>query len=300
MTGASFRELHFNFCIGKSTAKSVTDRTLDILWETFQPIHMGTVYEEYFENVAKNHFVNWGMPKCLGSIDVRHIPMKKPAKTGSRFRNWKGFNSMALQAVVDDNRRYLFIDIGGYGSQNDGGTFKASLFYKAIISKNLNIPAPSKLPGSMVQVPYFFLGDGAYPLKPYLLKPFPGKKRIERERNFNSVLSKSRVSVENAYGFSCQKFNILYTTINKSPNVVEKIVKGCCILHNIIIDSEKICFKNRKEDFSKENRLKKFNETLFSNEGFDVNIEEANDIRNTVADYLLELKKWKSANYVQN
>lgn len=268
---------------------------MEILWETFQPDHMGSVSVEYFKRVSKNYFVNWGMPQAIGAIDVRHIPIRKPGNTGSRFRNYKGFYSMALQAVVDDNCRYLYIDVGGYGSQSDGGTFKASLFYKALIKKKLNIPSPAKLPGLEVRTPFYFLGDGAYSLMPNLMKPFPGKKRIVRERYFNSILSKSRVSVENAFGYSCQKFNILYKTINKSPVVVEKIIKACCLLHNIIIDKENVNFQKIKIDFSKYNRLRKFKSTdqdfEEEEEDFSEDFELGKKVRDAVADYLLETRE---------
>lgn len=60
---------------------------------------------------------------------------------------------------------------------------------------------------------------------------------MTREKKmFNQRISKARVVVENAFGQTCQILRIFYTTINKSPEVVDSIIKTTCLLHNILID----------------------------------------------------------------
>lgn len=84
------------------------------------------------------------MPHCIGAIDGRHVPIIKPANSGLTYRNYKGGYSIVLQAVVNSDRKYLFIDVCGFGSQHDGGTFLSSSLYKALCEGLLNIPEECK------------------------------------------------------------------------------------------------------------------------------------------------------------
>ena len=43
-------------------------------------------------------------------------------------------------ALVDANYRFIYVDIGEYGSNSDNGIFKNSLFEQALISGELNLP----------------------------------------------------------------------------------------------------------------------------------------------------------------
>ena len=62
----------------------------------------------------------------------------------------------------------------------------------------INLPDPIT---SGVSVPHVIVTDEAFPLKPYLMRPFPGRQLDNDERCiFNYRLSRSRQVVENAFG----------------------------------------------------------------------------------------------------
>jgi hypothetical protein len=65
------------------------------------------------------------------------------------------------------------VDIGAAGRQSDGGVFSSSEFGKAIIENELPLPAPLELDGH--NLPCVFVGDAAFPLRPNLMKPYPGR-----------------------------------------------------------------------------------------------------------------------------
>ena len=67
----------------------------------------------------------------------------------------------------------------------------------------INLPEPDVLPDdtSRVPVPYVFVADEAFPLKPYLMRPFPGRQLDSNsKRIYNYSLSRARRVVENAFG----------------------------------------------------------------------------------------------------
>ena len=52
-----------------------------------------------------------------------------------------------------------------------------------------------------VDVPLYIIGDAAYPLQLWLMKPFPHNGALsQEEQRFNFVISSARIVVENAYG----------------------------------------------------------------------------------------------------
>ena len=101
-----------------------------------------------------------------------------------------------LQAVVD--HRYLFhdINVGWPGSVHDA---RVLALFKQGEDGMLLKGQSREIDGCMV--PAFLIGDSAYPLLQWLMKPFPDNQHMTEERkNFNYRLSRARIVVENAFG----------------------------------------------------------------------------------------------------
>jgi hypothetical protein len=91
---------------------------------------------------------------------------------------------------------------------------------------NLAIPGPKILPDSSKQLPCTFVGDEAFPLKCYMMRPYPGRQLTPTRRIFNYRLSRARRVIENAFGIMSKRFRIFRRPIAAQPNHVENIVKG--------------------------------------------------------------------------
>ena len=64
---------------------------------------------------------------------------------------------------------------GSYGRDNDAAIFSQSELAVGLESGNFPIPQSSNVSGHML--PYVLVGDDIFPLKVWLMKPFPGKSQ---------------------------------------------------------------------------------------------------------------------------
>lgn len=80
-----------------------------------------------------------------------------------------------MMAVVSPTYRFTFVDIGAFGSEGDRNVYESSGISKRLREETFGIPQSAQLPYSDVVLPMFLVGDEAFPLKPYLMKPFTGR-----------------------------------------------------------------------------------------------------------------------------
>ena len=78
------------------------------------------------------------------------------------------------------------------------------------------------------------LGDGAYSLLPWLIKPYNfGPALTHSEKLFNKKLSSARVTVERAFGILKARWRCLLKRLDNCIENVSAVVIACCVLHNI-------------------------------------------------------------------
>jgi hypothetical protein len=64
---------------------------------------------------------------------------------------------------------------GSYGRNSDGRIFAHSKLGK-YLETHLGIPEVKQLPGTSCLAPHVTVGDEAFPLKTYLMRPYPGSQ----------------------------------------------------------------------------------------------------------------------------
>ncbi|XP_030768432.1 protein ALP1-like [Sitophilus oryzae] len=138
-------------------------------------------------------------------------------------------NSLVLQGVVDHLYRFWDISINFPGSCHDAVVFKNSNLFKR--AHDLIPKGTSHIDGK--DVPFFLLGDPAYPLLNWLQKPYIGVIDPQEE-SFNCYLSSARIIVENAFGRLKARWRCLLKRVDIQYSFVPKVVSACCVLHNIV------------------------------------------------------------------
>ena len=81
---------------------------------------------------------------------------------------------------------------------------------------------------------FVFVGDNAFPLAKYCLKPYPDKALTDRKWVFNYKLSRFRGVSENAFGNLSGIFRIFTTEINLPRDTASSIVIASLALHNLL------------------------------------------------------------------
>uniref|UniRef100_A0A673HLI2 DDE Tnp4 domain-containing protein n=1 Tax=Sinocyclocheilus rhinocerous TaxID=307959 RepID=A0A673HLI2_9TELE len=173
-------------------------------------------------------------PKEKLSIDGKHILLFAPPHSGSLYFNYKKTFSVVLLAVVDAEYRFRLVHIGEYGWSSDGGVFAGSAIGQALY---LEVPDDQQLPGAehLGNMPFTIVGDAAFPLKTYLMRPYPGRDISTQQRIFNYRLSRARNVVENAFGILSSRWRILRSRINIHPDKINSLILSACLLHNFLL-----------------------------------------------------------------
>ena len=206
-TGNTYKTLQYGFRVSNNTISLLVPETCEAIIDEYSDGHMKCPKTpDEWKEVAEKFSSLWNFHNCLGAIDGKHIAIRKPKKSGTNLYNYKGFFSIVLMAVAAADYKYLFVDIGANGSCADSGVFKETNLYKAVMDEYAGLPDPEPLPNDDCPVNYSFIGDDAFGLRPWLMKPHPSRGLTKQKRIFNYRLSRARRVVENAFGILAQRY----------------------------------------------------------------------------------------------
>ncbi|CAM5073258.1 unnamed protein product [Natator depressus] len=169
-------------------------------------------------------------PNCGGAIDGTHIPILAPEHQAGEYINRKGYFSVVLQALVDHKGCFPNINVGWPGKVHDTRIFRNSGLFQKLQEETL-FP-DQKITVGDVEMPIVILGDTAYPLMPWLMKPYTGSLDSSQEL-FDYRLSKCRMVVECAFGCLKAHWRSLLTRLDLSDTNIPTVITACCALHDI-------------------------------------------------------------------
>ena len=185
-TGESFKSLHYQFRIGRATISYIVREVCQAIFQTLGPVNMKVPStEEEWATIALEFEQRWQFPNCIGAIDGKHVVMRPPPGCGSHYYNYKHTHSIVLMAVAGPNYEVLYADIGTNGRISDGGVWNKCGLLKSLEDGSLNIPASKPLPFGTDPVPHVLVGDDAFALRPFLMKPYPQRNLTIERRIFN-------------------------------------------------------------------------------------------------------------------
>ena len=85
-----------------------------------------------------------------------------------------------------------------------------------------------------VNVPLFLIGDLAYPLQTWLMKPFPQSSVLTSEiMQFNYRISRARIVDENTYCHLKARWQQLMKRSDMHVDHIPNVIAVACILHNV-------------------------------------------------------------------
>jgi len=235
-SGDTYTSLHYDWRVPVNTQSIFVPEVCQALIDEYgDELLSPPVTPEAWKEISDEFYAKWNFPHVVGAIDGKHIAIRAPGATGSSYRNYKGFFSVVMLAVVDANYKFLWVDLGARGMASDGQIFNASELKECIDDGSIAFPPAEPLPYDNVDdVPYFLVGDDAFALRTTLMKPFPRRGLSLEEAIFNYRLSRVRRVSENAFGILANRFQILLSTMRHKPENVRTLVTACILLHNLM------------------------------------------------------------------
>ena len=130
-------------------------------------------------------------------------------------------------------------DLFGLGQDGLGIPMIQLFFSQQICSKKIvheQLLKDIKFSAQNVSIGPIILGDGAFPLQPWLQKPYSNATLTREQSYFNYRLSRARMVVEAAFGMLKGRWRVLQRKCEASKEVVRSYSLACVVLHNLCIE----------------------------------------------------------------
>jgi len=138
-----------------------------------------------------------------------------------------------IQAIADGKGLFLDFAAGYPGSLHDARVYRNSSLYQRASNEDV-LKEPVERIGITDIRPYL-VGDSAYPISPWLMKPYPEATCDPSEITFNKELSSARVVIECTFGHLKSRWRILQKRLDSRITFSVKIAVVCAVLHNFCI-----------------------------------------------------------------
>ena len=230
---ARYRTIGNLFGVGKSTVCSIVKQVCEVLAGILLPRYIFFPQnQQEVQDQIDDFRDRVGFPQVVAALDGCHVPIIAPLQSPEDYVNRKGFHAVTLQGLVDSNYRFVDIFVGWPAKVHDARVFQNSPLFSHCCARTF-LPLQLSQVISGVRVPPLIVGDSAYALSDWLMKPFTDNGNLTLEQvNFNKILSMTRVVVENAYGRLKGRFRCIAKRLDLDVETVCLVIAACCVLHN--------------------------------------------------------------------
>ncbi|XP_049523939.1 uncharacterized protein LOC125945726 [Dermacentor silvarum] len=180
------------FAVGRSTVNVAYREFCEAIIQTMEAewIKMPTassMAEHIREFTATLEF-----PQAMGSLDGCHFPVSPPKESATDYRNYKGWYSIILLALVDHKYRFRYINVGSPGRCHDAYVYHRSRLADAVQGPLFRRPLVTI---SGTAVPPLIPCDQAFPLTVNLIKPFSHRAQLSDEQRMECDIDNARLAI---------------------------------------------------------------------------------------------------------
>ena len=164
---------------------------------------------------------------AVGAINCCHIAIRPPNEDPESYLNKRRVHSVILQAICDHD--YYFTDIySGW----PGSAANEKVFENSPICHELESNPQSYCPDQS-----FLVGNCSFPLKSYLMTPFPDCQS-HKYITYNTNHQESRGTIDHAlHLLNSQWRRLKHVDIIDMHNIID-LVMMTCVLHNLCLSNE--------------------------------------------------------------
>ena len=124
-TGHSFSDFEADFKIHRTTISGIVIEVCNAIYLWFKDEYLKiSRTKEDWKRIAGKTQERWQFSKCIGGAHGKHISILYPKDSGSDFYNYKGFSSTVMQAIVNYDYKFLFVDVACHKRISDEGAFR--------------------------------------------------------------------------------------------------------------------------------------------------------------------------------
>lgn len=109
-SGADFGILADVFCIGVSTANRIVLEFIDAVLLKYNGLIRFPTEDEK-EAISEGYRRKWQYYDCFGALDGCHIPILSPEESAQEYFSYKGFHSINVLALSDDQYSFRFVKL---------------------------------------------------------------------------------------------------------------------------------------------------------------------------------------------
>lgn len=235
VTGNSYKSLQYSFRVAHNTISMFIPEVCQAIIDEYEDeVFAFPTNPDEWREVAQKYGERWNFHHTCGALDGKHVAIRNPCRSGTLYYNYKGFFSIILLALVDADYKFMWADVGTQGSSSDAQIFNHGPLRNGLENDTLGLPDPEPLPHDDRPLPYFLVGDDAFPLRSWMMKPYSNRNMTNEERIFNYRLSRARRVVENTFGILAHRWRCMLGTMQQDPDRAKIIVMAAICLHNLM------------------------------------------------------------------